>query len=135
MADSLAPNEADARTQATALFAALGFDVDADAVRFTADQWQTMATANLSLDEVATAIDYSISSSPLGKIAWAYGHSIEVVDRGTFDTISAESAVERLDDWRWSGAAGPDTSASSPVEGVIELPAPFEGDIMPYRED
>jgi len=170
-----------------------------------------MATANLSVDGVATAIDYGISWSPLGEIAWAYGHSIEVVDRGAFDTISAANAVERLDDWRWSGAAGPDyqggmnilaaesgvardagqapqspdTGASSPVdptpelvtvtvdkadatlllmwdvdgnawlvpgyaiqqpegwwsatvsliEGVIELPAPFEGDIMPYRED
>jgi hypothetical protein len=151
MTDSLAPNESDARTQATELFAALGFDVDADAVRVTADQWQTMATANLRVDGVATAIDYSISWSPLGEIAWAYGHSIEVVDRGAFDTISAANAVERLDDWRWSGAAGPDyqggmnilaaesgdardagqgalspdTSASSPVDPIAEpMPLP-----------
>lgn len=106
--ESLAPSEAEARAQAAELFAAMGLDVAPDDVRVMADAWQTMATANLVVDGVATAIDYSIAWSPLGEIAWAYGHSIEVIDRGDFGTVSATAAVDRLDDGRWYGAGGPD---------------------------
>jgi hypothetical protein len=106
--ESLAPSEADAQDLAAELFAELGLEVEADDVRVTADAWQTMATVNLVVDGISTAIDYSIAWSPLGEIAWAYGHSIEVVDRGDFDTVSPTAAVERLEDWRWFGAAGPD---------------------------
>jgi len=107
-ADSLAPSDAEARAQAADLFGSLGLDVEPADVRVMADAWQTTATASLTVDGVATAIDYSVAWSPLGEIAWAYGHSIEVVDRGDFGTVSATTAVDRLDDWRWFGAAGPD---------------------------
>ncbi len=106
--ESLAPSEAEAQSLAAELFSELGLDVAADDVRVTADAWQTMATVNLVVDGTATAIDYSVAWSPLGEIAWAYGHSIEVVDRGDFGTVSPTTAVERLNDWRWFGAAGPD---------------------------
>jgi hypothetical protein len=106
--ESLAPSEAEAQALAAEFFGELGLAVDADDVRVNADQWQTMASVNLVVDGIATAIDYSIAWSPLGEIAWAYGHSIEVVDRGDFDTVSPTAAVERLNDWRWFGAGGPD---------------------------
>ena len=106
--ESLAPSESEAAALAAELFSELGLDVDADDVRVTADSWQTMATVNLVVDGIATAIDYSVAWSPLGEIAWAYGHSIEVVDRGDFGTVSPTAAVERLSDWRWFGAGGPD---------------------------
>lgn len=107
-AESLAPSEAEAADLAADLFRDLGLDVDAGDVRVMADAWQTMATVNLEVDGIATAIDYSVAWTPLGEIAWAYGHSIEVVDRGDFDTVSAVDAVDRLEDWRWFGAGGPD---------------------------
>lgn len=106
--ESLAPSEAEARAEAAELFASMGLQVAPADVRVTADAWQTMATANLVVDGIATAIDYSVAWSPLGEIAWAYGHSIEVVDRGDFGTVSATAAVDRLDDGRWYGAGGPD---------------------------
>ncbi|MFM2353580.1 MAG: hypothetical protein RLZZ608_986 [Actinomycetota bacterium] len=106
--ESLAPSESEAAALAVELFSELGLDVDADDVRVTADPWQTMASVNLVVDGIATAIDYSVAWSPLGEIAWAYGHSIEVVDRGDFGTVSPTAAVERLNDWRWFGAGGPD---------------------------
>lgn len=105
---SLAPSEAEAAELAAELFSDLGLDVQADDIRVMADDWQTMATANLVVDGVATAVDYSVAWTPLGEIAWASGHSIEVVERGTFDTVSPVDAVERLEDGRWFGAAGPD---------------------------
>lgn len=106
--ESLAPSEAEAQAQAAELFAVMGLEVEPAAVRVTADAWQTTAIANLVVDGVATAIDYSVAWSPLGEIAWASGHSIEVVDRGDFGTVSATAAVDRLNDGRWYGAGGPD---------------------------
>lgn len=106
--ESLAPSEAEARSMAADLLAASGLDVEADDITIVADPWMTMATAHLFVDGVATAIDYGIGWTTTGEIAWAYGHSIEVVERGVFDTVSASSAVDRLDDWRWFGGAGPD---------------------------
>ncbi len=104
---SLAPSAAEAKEIAADLFADLGLDVTASNVRVTADAWQTMASVSLVVDGVATAIDYSVVWTPLGEIAWASGHAIEVVERGTFDTVSPTAAVDRLNDWRWFGAGGP----------------------------
>lgn len=132
VADSLAPSEADARTQARAIFAATGLDVAADDIRVTADAWQTVATASLRVDGVQTAIDWSVAWSSTGEISWAYGHSIEVVARGDYGTVSAAAVVERLTDWRWYGAAGPDyqggmvalaADALRAEEAAIETPA------------
>lgn len=106
--ESLAPSEAEAAALAADLFGSLGLDVDASDVRVVSDVWQTMAMVSLTVDGIATAIDYSIGWTPLGEIAWASGHAIEVVDRGTFGTVSPVDAVERLEDWRWFGAGGPD---------------------------
>jgi hypothetical protein len=67
-----------------------------------------MATANLVVDGTATAIDFGVAWSATGKLSWAYGHSIKVVDRGNFGTVSASDSVERIADGRWFGAGGPD---------------------------
>lgn len=106
--NSLAPSEAEAQALAAEVFSATGFEVDASDVRIVADEWQTMAAASLTVDGVATAIEYAMAWSPTGEIAWATGHSIDVVDRGAFDTVSPVDSVERLSDWRWFGVAGPE---------------------------
>jgi len=106
--ESLAPSADEAKALAARIFAETGFDVRESQIKVTADEWQTVATAGLVVDGVATAVEASISWSPLGKIAWASGHSVEVVERGDFGTVSATSGVDRLQDWRWYGAAGPD---------------------------
>lgn len=111
--ESLAPGVDEARELAAGIFAETGFEVDASDIRVTADAGQTVATAGLTVDGVATALEASVGWSPLGKIAWASGHSIDVVARGDHGTVSAASAVDRLDDWRWYGAAGPDYTAGA----------------------
>ncbi|TFD73273.1 hypothetical protein [Cryobacterium fucosi] len=105
---SLAPSEAEARAQARALFGKTGLEVSAGDIRVTADPWQTVATANLTVDGTQTALEWTVAWASSGKIAWASGHSIEVVDRGSFGTISATDAVARLSDYRWFGTAGPE---------------------------
>jgi hypothetical protein len=106
--ENLAPDEAEARALAHDLFTATGLDVAASDIRVTADEYQTFATANLVVGGVATAIDWGIAWAPSGTISWAYGHTIDVVDRGEYGTVSATDAVGRLADGRWYGAAGPD---------------------------
>ncbi len=106
--ESKAPSEAEARKLASAIFEATGFDIDASDIRVTSDAWQTLAIGNLVVDGTSTALEYSVAWSPLGEISWAAGHTIEVVERGAFDTVSPVAAVDRIADGRWFGAAGPD---------------------------
>lgn len=103
-----APSEAEARELAAAIFAAGGLSVSAADVTVHSDEWQTTATANLVVGGVLTALDWSVSWAPSGEIQWASGHSIRVVERGEFGTVSPRDAVERLADWRWGAAPGPD---------------------------
>ena len=107
---SLAPSESEARSQAKALFAETGFEVDASDIRVTADEWATTAAASLTVAGVQTAIEWSISWAPTGEISWASGHSVNVVDKGSYGTISEKDAVGRLADWRWYGQPGPEYS-------------------------
>src|SRR5690606_13253397 len=58
---------------------------------------------------VETALEWSVAWSAFtGRVAWASGHSVEVVDRGRYGMVSPADAVARLADWRWYGAPGPD---------------------------
>ena len=106
--ENLAPSESEARGIAAEIFAATGFDVDADDIRVTADDWQTVASASLVVDGTQTALDWSVGWGSTGLISFAYGHSVKVVDKGSYGTVSAHDAVSRLADWRWFGSAGPE---------------------------
>lgn len=107
-ADGDMPSEDEARDEAAAILTATGLDVDAADIRITADAWQTVASANLVVDGVETALDWAVAWGPSGEIAWAYGHAVEVVSKGSFGTVSERDAVSRLADGRWFGAAGPE---------------------------
>lgn len=107
-ADGVMPSDDEARSHARDIFAATGLEVAAGDIRITADDWQTVATANLMVDGVRTAVDWSVAWGSSGEIAWAYGHAIDVVDKGEYGTVSERDAVSRLTDGRWFGAAGPD---------------------------
>jgi hypothetical protein len=107
-AENLAPSEADARAQAQKIFAATGLTVAASDITVTADDWQTVATATLTVDGTKTALDWNVGWASTGKISFAYGHSVTVVDKGSYGTVSARDAVNRIASGRWYGAAGPD---------------------------
>ena len=137
---SLAPSDAEARALAAELFAGAGLSISAEQIEVYADEWQTTATGHLVVDGQRTALDWGVSWSATGDIQWASGHSIELVERGSFGTVSPRDAVERLADWRWGAAPGPDfqgdvsfIAADSPVssgmartEGELVEPAPGE---------
>lgn len=110
--ENLAPSEAEARAIAADLFAATGLDVAESDITVYSDEWQTTATANLVVNGVKTALDWGVGWSSTGAMSYAYGHSVTVVDKGSYSTVSATDAVGRLDDWRWFGSAGPEYQSS-----------------------
>ncbi|BAU32934.1 hypothetical protein [Microcella alkaliphila] len=137
---SLAPSGAEAQRLAAELFAGAGLTISPDQIVVYADEWQTTATGHLVVAGQRTALDWSVSWSATGDIQWASGHAVEAVERGSFGTVSARDAVERLADWRWGAAPGPDfqgdvsfIAADAPVssgmartEGDLVEPAPGE---------
>lgn len=104
---SAAPTEPEARALARTIFATTGFDVAEKDILVTADASQTSATAHLVVDGVVTALEWGVNWSNTGAISSAYGHSIKVVDRGSYGTVSAVAAVNRIADGRWNGSPGP----------------------------
>lgn len=102
------PSEQEALEDALELFAATGLDVDAEDVRVQGDEWQVTALASLEVDGVRTAVEWAASWSSTGELAWASGHTAQLVDRGEYGTVSAADAVDRLADGRWFGSGGPD---------------------------
>jgi len=134
-AANLAPTGDDARSRAQALFASTGYAVDAADIEVTSDTWGTTATAYLTLDGTRTALGWSANWSGTGALSYAAGHSVRAEVRGTFDTISAARAVERLSDNRWYGSPGPDYQGGAMMyasdvarSGAAEGVAPSSGD-------
>jgi len=124
---NLAPSADEARATAHEIFTATGFDVDAADIRVTADDWQTVASASLVVDGTQTALDWSVGWGTTGLISFAYGHSVDVVDQGSFSTVSAHDAVDRLADWRWFGAAGPEFQTGVNLLAASDLARTEEG--------
>jgi hypothetical protein len=118
---NLAPNAEDARSIAHEIFTATGFDVDAADIRVTADEWQTTASASLVVDGTQTALEWSVGWGTTGLISYAYGHSVDVVDQGSYSTVSAHDAVDRLADWRWFGSAGPEFQTGGVLYAASDL--------------
>jgi len=133
-----APGEDDARAQAQELLASSGFTVDASDITVHADDWGTTATANLVVDGSRTALDWSVSWSNTGGISYAYGHTISVESRGSYGTVSAVAAVDRLEDGRWWGSAGPDYQGGAVLyaaDSTAELRSTEEPVIEPTPSD
>jgi len=129
--ENLAPGAAEARADAAELFAATGFDVEPTAIEVTTDDWGTSATAYLVVEGQRTALSWNAYWANNGILAYAYGHSVRVEERGVYDTVSPTAAVERLSDGRWWGAAGPDFQG-----GAVLFAADMAGEkAAPATED
>jgi hypothetical protein len=132
--ENLAPGTAEARADAAELFAETGFDVEPTAIDVTTDDWGTSATAYLVLEGQRTALAWSAYWGNNGILAYAYGHSVRVEERGVYDTVSPTAAVERLSDGRWWGAAGPDFEGGAVLYAADlaredAAPAPEDGTV------
>ncbi|MDH6181356.1 hypothetical protein M2152_001538 [Microbacteriaceae bacterium SG_E_30_P1] len=135
--ENQAPTADEARTLAKELLAATGFDTDAATIDVYADDWSTTASAYLSVDGERTALTWGASWSNTGDLSYAYGHSVRLEAQGEYDTVSPTAAVDRLNDGRWFGSAGPDfqggavafaadVARTTPDPNLVDLAAPDE---------
>jgi hypothetical protein len=128
------PSVADAKKRAAELFTATGFPVSENTIRLVySDEWGVYLSAALFVDGQETAVEWAIGFGPNGVISHASGHSVSVVNRGTFDTVSAYDAVERMADGMWWGSAPMSFYSESGIAfgssattdiGVVEEEAP-----------
>jgi hypothetical protein len=100
----LLPTKSEATAKALEVFNATGLNVTASEIRIDASEWGVSASASMSVDGQPTNVEWYLGWSSTGVLSYAGGHSVAAEAMGTFDTISALSAVERLADWRWSGS-------------------------------
>lgn len=100
----LLPSEAEARAKALEVFNATGLMVSGSEIRVDISEWGVNASASMSVEGQPTNVEWYLGWSSTGVISYAGGHSVAVEPMGTFETVSALAAVERLADWRWSGS-------------------------------
>jgi len=102
------PSDQEAKSQAAEIFRATGLEIDPANVRvLSRDEWGLGVSAALVVDGVETALEWSIYWAPGPVLASASGHSVAVVDRGEFETVSQVAAVDRLASGVWWGSPGP----------------------------
>lgn len=99
----LLPSEGQIIRDALRIFNATGLSVSKQDISVFKDEWSAGASASLKVAGQDTAITWNIGYDSNGRLSWAAGHSVRVVDRGTFGTVSAKATVQRLQDWRWYG--------------------------------
>ncbi|MEY4457497.1 MAG: hypothetical protein RIS25_90 [Actinomycetota bacterium] len=130
------PSDAEAARIAADLFSQTGLVVDAADVTVARDEWGVNAAANLVVAGEEIALTWMVNWAENGAIAYASGHSVTVVDKGEYSTVSAVDAVDRLDDWRWFGSTGPaftNTHMFEPNSDVLRLEPSTDanGEIVP----
>lgn len=100
----LQPTKAEMTSQAMKIFSATGLKVTAGDISTTTNEWGSSAFASLQIDGQDSPIEWSLFWSANGTLSSASGHSVTLVDKGDFDTVSARDAVSRMSDWRYSGS-------------------------------
>jgi hypothetical protein len=138
----LLPSKEDAVEKALEIFTATGLTVTESDLKIDYSEWGVYISAALSVEGEPTSIEWYIGWSSNGEISYAGGHSVTAEPVGTFDTVSAVQAIERLDDWRWYGSAatsfydkysGASAEATSRNDQMIE-PGLVEGEEQPAPE-
>ena len=138
----LLPSREEAVAKALEIFSATGLTVTESDLKIDYSEWGVYISAALSVAGQPTSIEWYIGWSSTGEISYAGGHSVTAEAIGTFDTISAVQAIERLDDWRWYGSAatsfyekysGASDEASTRNDQAIE-PDFVEGEQQPVAE-
>jgi len=101
----LVPSEAEMVSHARELFDELGIQLDYSLARTWRDDWGGSVSVPMVVNGQAVPLEAYVGWDSAGNLSYASGFSVEIVSRGTFDTISPTAAVARIPDWRWSGGA------------------------------
>ena len=122
--DAPVPSEDEALAQTLEIFRSIGMTVNPDQLRVAwADEWGITVSMPLVVGGTETALEWVVSFAPGGAVSYASGHSIEVINRGEFDTVSAYDAVSRIEEGVWWGAPGPQFFQDMPMEALARSAA------------
>lgn len=111
----LVPSVEQMRATAQQVFSQLGLVVDADSIRVERSDWGGSANAGMVVDGEQTALEWGLSWDGAGRLSYAFGHSVEVVKRGEFKTVSAVEAAARIKDGRWYGSPASSNYNFAPI--------------------
>lgn len=100
----LIPAKSALQREAFDLFASTGYNGSLSDVEVYRDDWGAWAVASYYVGTEKVAIEWSAGWGQDGKLTWASGHSVSVTKvEGDFGVISAQAAVERLNEGGWWG--------------------------------
>ncbi|MFM2030712.1 MAG: hypothetical protein RI927_332 [Actinomycetota bacterium] len=116
----LQPTKSEMISQAISIFSATGLKVSAADISTSSNEWGSSAFASLQIDGQDSPLEWSLYWSANGTLASASGHSVILIDKGDFQTISAREAVSRMSDWRYSGSIS--QSLWDEVQGDMQFP-------------
>ena len=97
------PTESELVEQANQIFTSAGVSFPRNQLRVSRDTWGASVEASMFLNGSPTAEMWWMSWSDSGALASVSGFAAEFEQMGTFNTVSQESAVSRLADYRYSG--------------------------------
>lgn len=100
----LLPSRDEAIAKALEIFNATGLEATEADLRYQQDDWGVSISSALKVAGEETNIEWYVGWSSIGVISYAGGHSVVAQEVGSYETISAVEAIDRLDDWRWYGA-------------------------------
>ena len=87
------------------IFGSLGMNLDYSQARSWRDDWGGSVSIPLVHNGETIPLEAYLGWDSKGELSYASGVAVEIISRGTFDTISPAAAVERISDYRWFGGA------------------------------
>jgi len=99
----LIPSASELRSEAISLLQLVGLDFQADSIAIYRDDWGAYASLPYLTEGIDSGLQTYLNWGMDGKLTYFSSHSIELVARGSFDTVSAMEAVSRISEGRWYG--------------------------------
>jgi len=99
----LIPSASELRSETISLLQLVGLDFQEDSITIYRDDWGAYASLPYLTDGIESGLQTYLNWGMDGQLTYFSSHSIELVARGSFDTVSAIDAVSRISEGRWYG--------------------------------
>lgn len=127
----LIPSKSALQLEAFELFASTGYNGSLSDVDVYRDDWGAWAVASYLVGSEKVAIEWNAGWGQDGKLTWAAGHSVEIVQvAGDFGVISQQAAVERLNAGGWWGGLPNEYYQTQLGTGAVTYPSDSEGGVV-----
>lgn len=143
----LIPTSSELTRQLTELSAQLGLEISTENLTIYRDDWGAYASWPYVAKGIETGLQNYANWGSNGELTYFASHSFELINRGSYDTVSAVDAVARISEGRWYGnppesfyqnqvfasedlARSTQTASEPPVEPEqpVTEPAPDQGE-------